>query len=106
MSPSSGPVFNLHYTGLNLKKGVTAEDFEHFVREQGVQIPAYPGWQWTLLKGLRGERQHQYLMLLQAPSAQHYAQYIDANGDQTELAQHFWQHRPQALGLITQWKTF
>ncbi|MEQ9725925.1 hypothetical protein ABRP29_09865 [Pseudomonas sp. WHRI 8822A] len=106
MNNVSGPVFSLHYIGLNLKKGVTAAHFEAFARERGIQIPAYPGWQWTLLKGLRGERQHQYLMLHQAPSAEDYARYIDANGDHTALAQAFWQQRPQALELIAEWKTF
>lgn len=106
MSQSTGPVFSLHYIGLNLKKGVTAQDFENFVREHGVGIPAYPGWQWTLLKGLRGERVDQYLMLYEAPSAQDYAKYIDANGDQTAHAQVFWHEHPEAQALIAEWKTF
>lgn len=103
---TSSPVYSLHYVGLNLKKGVTAEHFEAFAREQGTAIPAYPGWRWTLLKGLRGERQNQYLMLQQAPSAQAYAQYIDPQGDPTLLARQFWQARPQATELIAQWKRF
>ncbi|WP_248800225.1 hypothetical protein [Pseudomonas sp. MWU13-2105] len=106
MSQLSAAVFSLHYIGLNLKKGVTAEHFETFAREQGVGIPAYPGWHWTLLKGLRGERKDQYLMLHEAPSAQQYAQYIDRNGDQTAAARDFWQLRPQAAALIAEWKTF
>ncbi|NVZ64334.1 hypothetical protein HX867_19720 [Pseudomonas gingeri] len=106
MSQLSGPVFSLHYIGLNLKKGVTAAHFENFVRERGVGIPAYPGWRWTLLKGLRGERENQYLMLFEAPSAQQYAHYIDRNGDQTAQARDFWQEHPQVQALIAEWKTF
>ncbi|MPQ67728.1 MULTISPECIES: hypothetical protein [unclassified Pseudomonas] len=106
MSQLSGPVFSLHYIGLNLKKGVTAEHFENFVRERGVGIPAYPGWHWTLLKGLRGERENQYLMLQEAPSAEQYAQYIDRNGDQTIRARGFWREHSQAQALIAEWKTF
>jgi len=106
MQTSSDPVFSLHYIGLNLKKGVTAQDFENFARERGVGIPAYPGWRWTLLKGLRGERRHQYLMLYEAPSAEQYARYIDEHGDQTAEARAFWQDQPRALELIAEWKTF
>jgi len=106
MSQLSGPVFSLHYIGLNLKKGVTAEHFENFVREQGIGIPAYPGWHWTLLKGLRGERENQYLMLHEAPSAEEYAQYIDRNGDQTARARDFWREHSRAQALIAEWKTF
>ncbi|QXI25643.1 hypothetical protein [Pseudomonas vanderleydeniana] len=106
MNQESTAVFSLHYIGLNLKKGVTAEDFEAFVRQRGVAIPAYPGWRWTLLKGLRGERQNQYLMLFEAPSAEQYAHYIDSNGDQTAHAREFWQQQDEALALIAEWKTF
>lgn len=106
MHQLSGPVFSLNYIGLNLKKGVTAQDFEHFVREKGVGIPAYPGWQWTLLKGLRGERVDQYLMLFEAPNAEDYARYIDHNGDPTAHAQVFWHEHQQAQALIEEWKTY
>ncbi|KPA93729.1 MULTISPECIES: hypothetical protein [Pseudomonas] len=106
MNQESAAVFSLHYIGLNLKKGVTAEHFEDFVRQRGVAIPAYPGWRWTLLKGLRGERQNQYLMLFEAPSAEEYAHYIDHNGDQTAHAREFWQQHGEALELIAEWKTF
>lgn len=100
------PVFSLHYIGLNLKKGVTADHFEDFARERGLRIPAYPEWRWTLLKGLRGERQNQYLMLYEAPNAQQYARYINARGEQTDEARAFWRQHPEALELIAEWKSF
>ncbi|PKH21742.1 hypothetical protein CIG19_14440 [Enterobacterales bacterium CwR94] len=106
MAPSSQPVIGLHYVGLNLKKGVSAATFETFLRTRGTQIPAYPGWQWALLKGLRGERQDQYLMLYQAPSAADYGRYITPAGELTAEAQRFWQHHPEGLALIEEWKTF
>lgn len=102
----SQPVYSLHYVGLNLKKGITAAHFETFVRERGVEIPAYPGWRWTLLKGLRGERTDQYLMLYEAENAETYARFIDAAGGQTENAHAFWQQHPSALALIAEWKAF
>lgn len=106
MSQSSSAVFSLHYVGLNLKKGVTEETFETFLQEKGVHIPAYPGWRWTLLKGLRGERQNQYLMLYEAENAECYARYIDDHGEQTEQAHAFWRDHPEGVELIGTWKTF
>ena len=106
MPQAPSPVFSLHYIGLNLKKGVTAEHFEDFARERGVRIPAYPGWRWTLLKGLRGERQNQYLMLHEAPDAEGHARYVNARGEQTAEARAFWRQHPEALELIAEWKTF
>ncbi|AIR60516.1 hypothetical protein RJE46_21160 [Cedecea neteri] len=106
MSQSSPAVFSLHYVGLNLKKGVTEETFEAFVQAKGVHIPAYPGWRWTLLKGLRGERQNQYLMLYEAENADSYARYIDSQGEQTEQARAFWRDHPAGIELINTWKTF
>ena len=106
MNQSSSPVFSLHYIGLNLKKGVTAEHFENFVREHGIQIPAYPGWRWTLLKGLRGERVNQYLMLYEAQNAEQYSYYIDRNGELTPHALEFWKQHLHAYHLLDEWKTF
>lgn len=100
------PVFSIHYVGLNLKRGIASQQFEDFVRHKGVHIPAYPGWQWTLLRGLRGEREHQYLMIYQAKDAATYARYVDSNGELTVKAHEFWQQHPQALALIEEWKSF
>ncbi|AYH14045.1 hypothetical protein GMW39_11130 [Pectobacterium parmentieri] len=106
MSQLANPVFSLYYIGLNLKKGITAQHFEHFARHHGVKIPAYPGWRWSLLKGLRGERENQYMMLYEAPDAVQYARYIDSHGEQSDEASAFWQQHPEALRLIDEWKTF
>lgn len=100
------PVVSLHYIGLNLKKGVSAEGFEAFVRTSGIELPAYPGWRWTLLKGLRGERAHQYLMLLEAPDAGQYAQYVAADGEATAAAHRFWQQHPAGMALRARWTSF
>ncbi|HGM6601357.1 hypothetical protein FOT57_10865 [Serratia ureilytica] len=106
MHASTTPVFSLHYVGINLKRGVASERFEAFVRHKGVAIPAYPGWRWTLLRGLRGERENQYLMVYQAKDAATYARYIDGNGELTDEANAFWRQRPEAAALIEEWKTF
>ncbi|MGK3632441.1 hypothetical protein ACSLOU_11120 [Enterobacter cloacae] len=106
MNESSSPVFSLHYIGINLKRGVASAQFEEFVQRKGVNIPAYPGWQWTLLRGIRGERENQYLMIYQARDVDTYNRYIDNNGDYTEEAYIFWRQHPEARKLIAEWKTY
>lgn len=104
VSPS--PVFSLYYIAIDTESGITPERFETFVRERGVQIPCYPGWRWTLLRGLRGERTGQYLMLYEIGSAAQRDRYLAADGNQTELARRFWRERPEALDLIAEWRKY
>lgn len=106
MNQLPSAIFSLHYIGLNLKKGVTEEKFESFVQNHGVNIPAYPGWRWTLLKGLRGERQNQYLMLYEADSMESYTRFINNQGEKTKDAYAFWCEHPMGVKLINTWKTF
>lgn len=105
-TPSSAthPVFSLYYIGIDTEAGVTNEQFEAFVREQGVKIPCYPGWRWTLLRGLRGERVGQYLMLYEMDSQAHRDRYVTATGQKTEAAKAFWQQHPEALEILAAWR--
>lgn len=80
------PVFSFYYIGIDTEAGVTPQQFETFVREQGVYIPCYPGWRWTLLRGLRGERVGQYLMLYEIDSAEQRDRYVTATGQRTAHA--------------------
>jgi len=98
------PVFSLYYIGMDTEAGITPERFETFVRQHGVRIPCYPGWRWTLLRGLRGERTGQYLMLFEIESAAQRDRYIAADGNQTELARQFWRERPEAQRILEQWR--
>ncbi|NWD71808.1 hypothetical protein HX870_29800 [Pseudomonas gingeri] len=102
----SAPVFSLYYIAIDTEAGVTPEQFEHFVRQKGVHIPCYPGWSWTLLRGLRGERAGQYLMLFEIDSAEARDRYVAADGNKTALARQFWQAHPQALDILGEWKRY
>jgi hypothetical protein len=103
---TSAPVFSFYYIAIDTEAGVTPERFEAFVREKGVHIPCYPGWRWTLLRGLRGERTGQYLMLFEIGSAAQRDRYVAADGNQTESARQFWRDHPEAQGILREWKTY
>ena len=103
---SSAPVFSLYYIAIDTEAGVTPEQFESFVRQKGVQIPSYPGWSWTLLRGLRGERAGQYLMLFEIDSSAERDRYVAADGNKTELARQFWREHPEALDILGEWKRY
>ncbi len=101
---ASAPVFSLYYIAIDTEAGVTNAQFEQFVREKGCQIPCYPGWRWTLLRGLRGERAGQFLMLYEIENADLRDRYLRADGNLTELARQFWRDRPHAQQLLREWQ--
>lgn len=101
---ASTPVFSLYYIAIDTEAGVTNEQFEQFVREKGCQIPCYPGWRWTLLRGLRGERSGQFLMLYEIENAGIRDRYQRADGNLTALARKFWRDRPHAQQLLREWQ--
>ncbi|NVN06737.1 hypothetical protein HW509_14215 [Asaia spathodeae] len=103
---STWPVFSLYYIAIDTEAGITQEDFEVFVRNKGVYIPYYPGWRWTLLRGLRGERAGQYLMLLEIQNAKMRDLYVAADGNQTKKAQEFWEQHPEATELLAEWRRY
>lgn len=61
-----GKIYGLH--SLELRPGVTGEDFERFVTTSLEQLPTLPGWRTALLKGDRGDHVGQYLMLVEVDS--------------------------------------
>ncbi|EHA1124251.1 hypothetical protein FG475_03840 [Vibrio navarrensis] len=101
---STTPVFSLYYIGIDTEAGVTQAQFESFVREQGVHLPNYPGWRWTLLRGLRGERVGQYLMLYEIESAKQRDRYVNSAGERTAFAHAFWQQHADSLAILHQWR--
>lgn len=61
-----GKIYGLH--SLELRPGVTGEDFERFLASNVEQLPRLPGWRIALLKGERGEKVGQYLALVEVDS--------------------------------------
>lgn len=67
-------VFGIH--PFTLKQGVNPETFEQFVRETVPNLPALKGVTLSILKGDRGDRAGEYLMLIETESV--------------EVRDHFW----------------
>jgi hypothetical protein len=61
-----GKVYGLHT--LQLRPGVTGEDFERFAASNIEQWPLLSGWRVALLKGDRGDQVGQYLALVEVES--------------------------------------
>ncbi len=99
----SQSVYSFFYIAIDTEAGVTAEQFETFVREKGVHLPCYPGWRWTLFRGLRGERVDQYLMLFEMKDAAQRARFMQDDGELTAEAEHFWHLHPDADALLSEW---
>jgi hypothetical protein len=59
-------VFGIHE--IELRSGVTAEEFEQFYREEASQAATLEGWKGYLLKGDRGEREGKYVFLVEIES--------------------------------------
>jgi hypothetical protein len=61
-----GKIYGLHT--LELRPGVTDEDFERFAADSLEKLPSLPGWRIALLKGERGDQVGQYLSLVEVES--------------------------------------
>ena len=61
-----GKIYGLH--SLELRPGVTGEEFERFLAGSLEQLPTLPGWRIALLKGERGDQVGQYLALVEVDS--------------------------------------
>jgi hypothetical protein len=63
-----GRIYGLH--SLELRPGVSGEDFESFLTSTSGQLPPLPGWRIALLKGERGDNVGQYLALVEVDSVE------------------------------------
>ena len=61
-------VFGIHE--LELRPGVTPEQFEQFVRAEVAQAPAQPVWTIHMLKGDRGTRDGKFAVLIEIESVE------------------------------------
>lgn len=100
------PVFSLWYIAIDTEASIVPAEFEAFVQQEGAFLPCFPGWRWTLLRGLRGERAGQYLMLFEIDSAAARDRYLRADGNLTAEGEAFWQQHPEALPVLKAWRRF
>ena len=61
-----GRIYGLH--SLELRPGVSGEEFERFLTSDAGRLPPIPGWRIALLKGERGDQVGQYLALVEVDS--------------------------------------
>ena len=79
-------VFGIHM--IELRSNVDAADFERYVlKEYLPSVPTFAGWQARLLKGDRGERVGQYLLVFEIDSIEARNRYFPMEGQMSEEAQ-------------------
>jgi hypothetical protein len=95
-----GKVYGRHT--LQLRPGVTGDDFERFVANNIEQWPTIPGWRIAILKGDRGDQVGQYLTLVEPDSIEARDRVSPTGGmEETEAGQQWL----AAVGpLIGQWR--
>jgi hypothetical protein len=77
-------VFGIHE--IELRPGVTAEEFEQFYREEASQAATLEGWKGYLLKGDRGEREGKYVFLVEIESIEARDRYSPTPDETSEEA--------------------
>src|SRR5690348_17011781 len=53
---------------ITLRSGVKADDFEKFLIKDVAKRPMFEGWKLHLLKGERGDRKGQYMVMIEIDS--------------------------------------
>ena len=96
-------VFALHE--IELRPGVSAEEFETFFTTEIGFEPIYPGWWAQLLKANRGERVGKYLVMFEIESLAVRDRYFPSAGERSEEAQQFTQQHPEIAALFEKWST-
>jgi hypothetical protein len=97
-----GKVYGLHT--LQLRPGVTGDNFERFVANNIQQWPRIPGWRIAILKGDRGDQVGHYLALVELDSIEARDRVSPSGGmDQTEEGRQW----VAAVGpLMEQWREY
>ena len=98
-------VYGMH--DINLHPGVQGEDFEQFFRERVASMPLYPGWRWRLLKGEKGAKVGQYMLLFEIESIEARDRFAPPSGEMSQAAaQHLEAHKETFSSVNEQWATF
>ena len=96
-------VFALHE--VELRPGVSAEEFETFFSTEIGFEPLYPGWWVQLLKANRGQRAGKYLVMFEIESIEVRDRYFPTAGERSEEARQFTQHHPEIAAMFEKWST-
>ena len=96
-------VFALHE--IELRPGVSAEEFETFFATEIGSSPIYPGWWAQLLKADRGERAGKYLVIFEIESIEARDRYFPTAGERSEEAGQFTHQHPEIAAMFEKWGT-
>jgi hypothetical protein len=80
---------------LRLHSHVKEEDFEKFVTEELYRLPRFEGWDFYLLKGIRGEREGRYLLMFEIESLEALNRYYPPPGHSSEEADEWFDSHPE-----------
>jgi hypothetical protein len=80
---------------IELKSGVTAEEFEEFIKEFSSLGGDAPGWTFHHLKCTRGNRQGKYLIIIEIENVEAWHRYFKDFGEGTEELERFWEANPE-----------
>ena len=70
---------------MELKQGVTEEEFERFLKEELPEYVHFPGTTGGWFKGIRGEREGKYLSYLEIEDYEAFRErYFKSDGERTE----------------------
>jgi len=93
-------VFGLHE--IELRPGVTDEEYEQFLRDKVSPLANFPGWKWYLLKGNRGERDGKYLLLLEIESVEARDRFAPMPDQDSEESRQFTEAHPENLAVFAE----
>jgi len=97
--------FGIH--PIEMHPGVKGEDFERFFREQAASAPMFPGWSWRLLKGDKGERAGQYMVLFEMESVEARDRFAPPSGETSQETEQFMEaHKAIWNPIFEKWATF
>lgn len=96
---SQAKVYGMHM--ILLEPGVTGEQFERFFVEQVYPNWKVPGWEVSLLKGDRGDREGRYLVLFEIDSVELRDRYAPEHDTLSEELQ---QHLEPLEEVLEEWQ--
>jgi hypothetical protein len=87
-------VFGMHE--IELRPGVTSEEYVHFYTKELAPLPELQGWKSYLLKADRGERAGKFLLLFEIESVDARDRYFPRPNTASEEVQQYLEQNPQA----------
>jgi hypothetical protein len=95
----------LAFHEIELRPGVSDEEFETFFATEIGSSPIYPGWWAQLLKADRGKRAGKYLVIFEIESLEARDRYFPTAGEQSKEAGEFTDQHPEITAMFARWRS-